>query len=131
MKKLLILLCLIALGSSGAIAAELPAADAALIEKAGVPLYPGATFATGNEDTGFRFATAEAPETVRNWYRKKLAGWSLFDKFDSWILYDGEAGASMGDLMSKSQVQVQANENLPEWHDVDKSMTTEIVILVK
>lgn len=33
--------------------------------------------------------------------------------------------------MSKSQVQVQANEDLPEWHGVDRSMTTEIVILVK
>jgi len=129
MDKLLLVVCLITLAVPVA-AAELPAADAALIQGAGVPLYPAATFATGNKDVGFRFATSEDPETVRKWYQEKLAAWSLFDKYDSWILYHGEPGASMGDLMSLSQVQVQANENLPEWHGVDKSMTTEIVIMV-
>ena len=130
MRKLLFVLCLIALGAPAATAADLPASDAALIEAGRVPLYPGATFATGNKDVGFRFATSEAPEAVRKWHQEKLAGWSLFDKYDSWILYQGEPGASMGDLMSLNQVQVQTNENLPEWHKVNKSMTTEIVIVV-
>ncbi|MCG6925173.1 MAG: hypothetical protein LJF30_07685 [Acidobacteria bacterium] len=130
MRTLLLTVLLIGLAGSVALAADLPAADAALIEGAGVPLYPGATFATGSKDVGFRFATSEAPAVVRKWYQEKLAGWVLFDKYDSWILYQGEPGASMGDLMSLNQVQVQTNENLPEWHDVDKSMTTEIVIMV-
>jgi hypothetical protein len=129
LKMLTFVLCLVALATPVA-AAELPAADAALIEGAGVPLYPGATFATGNKDVGFRFATSEAPEVVRKWYQEKLAGWSLFDQYNSWILYHGEPGASMADLMSRDQVQVQTNENLPEWHEVDESMTTEIVIMV-
>ena len=130
MKKLLLAVCLIGLAAPVAIAADLPASDAALIDGAGVQLYPGATFATGSKDVGFRFATSEAPEAVRKWYQEKLASWSLFDEYDSWILYDGEEGASMGDLMSLNQVQVQTNENLPEWHQVDKSMTTEIVVMV-
>lgn len=74
--------------------------------------------------------TPQLPDAVRTWYREKLAGWSLFDQYDSWILYDGEPGAGMGDLMALNQVQVQTNENLPEWHGVDKSLTTEIVIMV-
>jgi len=130
MRTLLLTVLLIGLAGSVALAADLPAADAALIAGAGVPLYPGATFATGSKDVGFRFATSEAPAVVRKWYQEKLAGWVLFDKYDSWILYKGEPGASMGDLMSLNQVQVQTNENLPEWHNVDKSMTTEIVIMV-
>jgi hypothetical protein len=130
MRKLSLVLCLIALGAAVAPAAELPAADAALIEAAGVPLYPGAAFATGSKDVGFRFATSEAPDAVRKWYQEKLSGWSLFDKYESWILYQGEPGASMGELMTLNQVQVQTNEKLPEWHQVDESMTTEIVIMV-
>lgn len=130
MKHLLFALCLLALGALVAPAADLPAADATLIEAAGIPLYPGATFATGSKDVGFRFATSEPPETVRQWYQEKLASWSLFDQFDSWILHEGEPVKGMGDLMSRDQVQVQKNDMLPEWHKVDKSMTTEIVIMV-
>jgi hypothetical protein len=99
MKMLPSVLCLIALAAPVA-AADLPADAAALIEGAGVPLYSGATFATGKKDVGFRFATSEPREGVRKWYQEKLAGWSLFDQYGSWILYHGEPGASMGDLMS-------------------------------
>ena len=130
MKTLLAVLGLAALCAPVAFAADLPAADAARIEKAGVPLYPGATFATGSKDVGFRFATAESPDVVRQWYQEKLEGWRLFDQYGSWILYKGDPVAGMGELMSRHQVQVQTNENLPEWHQVDKSMTTEVVIMV-
>ena len=130
MKHLLFALCLLALGALVAPAADLPAADAALIEGAGVPLYPGATFATGNKDVGFRFATSESPDVVRKWYQEKLASWSLFDQYNSWILHEGEPVKGLGELMSRSQVQVQTNDMLPEWHQVDKNMTTEIVIMV-
>jgi hypothetical protein len=111
-------------------AADLPAADATRIEKAGVPLYPGAAFATGNKEVGFRFATSETPESVRQWYQEKLDDWLLFDEYGSWILYRGEPVKGLGELMSRDQVQVQANENLPEWHKLDESMTTEIVVMV-
>ena len=130
MRHLLFALSLLALGALVAPAADLPSADAALIEAAGIPLYPGAAFATGSKDLGFRFATSESPEAVRKWYQEKLASWSLFDRFGSWVLHEGEPVEGMGDLMSRNQVQVQKNDKLPEWHDLDKSMTTEIVIMV-
>jgi hypothetical protein len=36
----------------------------------------------------------------------------------------------MGEVMSKNQVSVKHNDNLPQWHSLDKNMTTEIVIMI-
>jgi len=36
----------------------------------------------------------------------------------------------MAEVMSKLQVMIQENENLPEWFSLDKSMTREIVIMI-
>ena len=130
MKLLLVTLMLAVPLATPVTAADLPAADAALIESAGVPLYPGAAFATGNKDVGFRFATSDEVASVREWYREKMGDWRLFDEYGSWILYPGEPVEGLGELMSRHQPQVQTNENHPEWHSVDKAMTTEIVIMV-
>jgi len=109
---------------------DLPAKDAKIIEAAGIPIFSGATFAIGNLDTGYRFATSKPPAEVRQWYQKKLSDWSLLDKYGSWILYKGQQGLEMSDVMSKLQVMVQKNENLPQWHSLKKDMTTEIVIMI-
>ena len=81
---------------------------------------------------GYRYASSESVEKVRKWYKKKLSSWPVYkDKFDTWIIYKGEPGADMGQLvMQKNQVSVQKNEKLPEWHSLDKDMTTEILIFI-
>jgi hypothetical protein len=131
MKRLAIgLLGLSILFCMDVIAAELPAKDADIIKAAGVSIHPDITFATGNQDVGYRFATSKSPEEIRKWYRDKLSEWSLYDQYGGWILYKGEKGLGLGDVMSKLQVMIQKNDKLPEWHSLDKNMTTEVVIMI-
>ena len=113
-----------------AYAADLNQSDASMIESAGVPVYSKAIFAYGNQDVGFRFATSVPFEEVRQWYREKLPKWSVLDQYGSWILYDGEPGAGLGEVMSKTQILIKENENLPGWHSLEKNMTTEITIMI-
>ena len=131
MKKwALVLVGLLIFSSSITHGAELPAQDAKVIEAAGIPIYSGATFATGSQDVGYRFATSKSPAEVRKWYREKLSDWSLYEEYGGWILYKGQQGLGMSEVMSKLQVMIKENENLPQWHSLKKDMTTEIVIMV-
>ena len=113
-------------------ALSLPDKDEQLIKSAGIPLYSKARFVYGNNSVGYRFASSEPLDNVRAWYKKKLSSWPVYeDKYGSWIIYKGKPGANMGELiMQKNQVSVQKNDKLPEWHSLDKNMTTEILIQV-
>jgi hypothetical protein len=128
MKKLFIILFIVF--SVNAYAAILQPSDSKLIEAAGVPLFSKATFVYGNKDVGFRFASSTPPEEVQKWHRQQLPKWSLFSEYGGWILYDGAPGIGMGEVMSKNQVSVKHNKNLPQWYSLDKKMTTEIVIMI-
>jgi len=120
--------------AAGAIptATSLPDQDEKLIQNAGIPIYSKARFVYGNSSVGYRFASSQPIETVKTWYKNKLSSWSVYeDTFGSWIIYNGKPGADLGELiMQKTQVSVQKNDKLPEWHSLDKDMTTEIVIMV-
>ena len=72
MKKLFIILFLVC--SVSANATDLPHSDSQLINAAGVPLFSGGTFVLGNKDLGFRFASSEPPEGIKEWYRKQISG---------------------------------------------------------
>jgi len=113
-------------------ALSLPAQDEKLIKNAGIPLYSKARFVYGNPSVGYRYASNESVETVRNWYKKKLSSWPVYeDDLGTWIIYDGKPGANMTQLlMQKNQVSIQKNDKLPEWHSLDKDMTTEVVIFI-
>lgn len=109
---------------------EAPADVKAVLGKAGVPVFPGAVFCTGNTEVAFRFATKQPPEAVRKWYASQKPGWSLFDesKFDIWVLYEGPKKIGMMEWMNYNMVQVGKNDQLPSWHKLPKDMTTEIVL---
>jgi len=109
---------------------DLKPLDAKLIEAAGIPLYPKAIFAAGNQEIGFRFATSVPPEEAQEWYRKQLTEWALYDKYGGWILYDGAPGKGMAEVMTVNHISIEHNDNLPEWHSLRKNMTTEIVIMI-
>ena len=111
-------------------AAELKQSDISLMESPGVPVYSETIFAYGNSDVGFRFATSVSPDEVRKWYRAKLPKWSVLDEYGSWIMYDGEPGAGLGEVLSKNQILIKKNDNLPGWHSLEKNMTTEITIMI-
>ena len=128
MKTTLAVILLIA--AKLAIAEMLPAADAELIESAGIPIHADVMFVYGNSSVGFRFASNKPVDEIRSWYIEQLAEWSVMDDFGLWSLYDGPEGASFGDLMSTNQVIIADNEDLPGWHSLDDDMTTEIVIML-
>jgi hypothetical protein len=128
MKRIFLILFLVF--SVNSFAASLQPADSKLIKAAGVPLFSKATFVYGNKDVGFRFASSTPPEEVQKWYRQQLPKWALLKEYGGWILYNGAPGVGMGEVMSKNQVSVKHNDNLPQWHSLDKKMTTEIVIMI-
>jgi len=51
-------------------------------------------------------------------------------KYESCVLYYGFLGKYIERLIGKSQVSVHKNDSIPEWHSIDKNMTTEIMISV-
>jgi len=115
-----------------ALAAELSGSDATILKKAGIPIYRDAEFINGALSAGMgeRFASSTPVADVQAFYRKKLPSWALNTEYGSWILYDGKPGVGPAVYMKKKQVLVKKNENLPAWFGIDKSRTTEIIIVV-
>lgn len=116
-----------------AVAADLPAKDAKIMEEAGIPLYKGAEFINGglgDELVGARFASSAPVEDVRAFYQDKFPNWALNAEYGAWILYDGEPGGGPAAYMGKQQISVATNKNLPEWFGLAGNKTTEIIIVV-
>ncbi len=130
----LVITCILALAFSAgiALAADLPARDVKILKEARIPVYQGAEYTNGalGGEMGVRFASSAPVEDVRKFYREKFPGWALNDQYGSWILYNGEPGGGPAGYMGKQQVMVVNNKNLPSWFGVDKSKTTEIIIVV-
>lgn len=120
----------LALWALGVSAASVPPESAAAMEKAGVPMYPGAVYCTGDPTIGIRFATSDAPEKVQAWYRERLAGWTLFNEFGMWALVDAPSVGGLGDLMANNQLVVSHNAELPGWHGLAADMTTDITTML-
>ena len=101
-----------------------------VLSKAGVPIYPGAIFCVGSTSAGLRFATKDSVEKVKKWYRAQRSNWSLIDKpkYEIWVLYEGPPGIAMMGWLEYNLAQVSVNKDLPDWHDLPKDMTTEIVL---
>jgi len=92
------------------------------------PSYPQSIYCIGTLEMGVRFASNKAPEIVRIWYQDKLPDWSVMDTYGTWVLYDGPADASPPAVMSRKQITIMKNENLPSWHGLSADMTTEIMM---
>jgi hypothetical protein len=114
------------------LAADLPAKDAKILEDAGIPVYKGAEYVNGQLGgiMGLRLATSATLEEVRAFYRSEFPSWALNAEYGSWILYNGEPGSGPAAYMEKQQIMVAENKNLTEWFGIDKSKTTEIMIVV-
>jgi len=115
-----------------ALAAELSGNDATILEKAGIPIYQDAEFINGalGGEMGARFASSTPAADVQKFYRERFPSWALNAEYGSWILYDGKPGGGPAAYMDKKQISVKKNENLPTWFGIDKSRTTEIIIVV-
>jgi phospholipase C len=124
---LLALSLLLAVGAANA--KDLPAAEAAAIKAAGIPIYEQAVFLDGSREAGYRFATSQPPAAVKQWYRGKLADWVLFDQYGAWVLHKERKGAPLPEIIGKRQVSVATNPDMVGMYKISKDMTTEIVIV--
>ena len=102
-----------------------------VIKSVDINVYPGATFVYGNSEIGYCFTTKESVETVKAWYKKQLSSWQVNENKDSCFIYNGKEETNIRDLvMENPLVSIRENSNLPEEHNLDKKMTTEIIIMV-
>ena len=107
---------------------DIPAAAQKVIDAAGFPIYPDASYCTGDPSMGMRLASSDSVEKVREWYRAQFPDWSVYEEYGGWILHPGPADAPMPVVMSGYQVSISENAALPEWHGLSADMTTEILI---
>lgn len=133
MKLTLASCLLLGLSAGVALAEDLSARNARILEKAGIPFYQDMKFlngALGDAVMGARFGSSAAVEDVQAFYRSKFKSWSLYDKYGAWILYNGKPGNGPAAYMGKQQISVVENKNLPTWFGLPQNMTTEIIIVV-
>lgn len=133
MQSLLMISLVFILSAGIALAASLSAKDVKILKDAGIPLYKGVQFINGglgDKVVGARFASSASVEDVRAFYKSKFPGWALNTQYGAWILYKGEPGKGPAAYMGKQQISVAKNDKLPSWFGLDKSITTEIIIVV-
>lgn len=71
-------------------------------EKVGIPIYPGATFASAIEGSegglppSVNLISNDPPEKVRKWYENNLEGWNYSEKLD--LFYEGQKEPEISEL---------------------------------
>lgn len=127
---LFIVLSLIFISFNASANNPLSSKDKDILDKAGVPIYSGLEFMNGitGDMISMRFATSENVKTLREWYRKKLPKWAVYDEYGIWILYDGKPGGGPANYMTKINISITENTNIPQWFSMPANMTTEVTI---
>jgi hypothetical protein len=83
-----------------AVADELSAAQLDALESAGMPLYPGSSYTTGDDEiaTIMWFKSTDSPDTIMDWYKDKLSDWFELDANGSRVIFKGPAGLTAAEL---------------------------------
>ena len=125
-----IVLSLILISFNASANNPLSSKDKDILDKAGVPIYPELRYMNGitGDMISMRFATSDNVKTLREWYRKKLPKWALYDEYGIWILYDGKPGGGPANYMTKTNISIAENTNIPQWFSMPANMTTEVTI---
>jgi len=102
-------------GSLAAFAEDLSPEQLKILESNGIPLYPGATYRTGDNEaaTVMWFGTQDPPGKVMDWYKDKLSGWSEITVNSSRVIYKGPAGADPKDLSTWPYVFTRITDETP------------------
>ena len=103
---ILLAVAMVASGPAITYAEDLSATQLKALEGAGVPLYPDATYTTGDDEvaTILWFKSLDSPENIMNWYKDKLSGWSEMDVNGSRVIYKGPGGLEAKDLSTKPYI---------------------------
>lgn len=109
-----------------ALAEDLSAAQKKALETAGVPVYPGATYMTGDDGiaTVMWFGTKDSPDMIMDWYKGNLSGWSEMTASGSRVTYKGPKGMDAKDLNSKPYIFARTKDETPG--ETDSEITVRI-----
>jgi hypothetical protein len=127
-KTVLMILLGIMVAAAPSFGGDIPGDVKAGFDKAGLKIYPGAVYCTGQLEWGVRFATSDSPEKVMQWYQEQYPQWSVQDKYDLWTFYDGPPDQGPGFIMGVRNLFVKFTAEVPGWHGLAADMTTEITM---
>ncbi len=129
-----VLIALLLVVSLAHAAAQLSKEDAAAIKAAGVTIYPGSVYLSGSPGLVAHFATADSPEKVQEWYRKKLPGWTLNKEMGEWYLHKGKPFTNqfelLNEMVNRPSIMVSVDEDIPIVWGLKETMKTEIFISI-
>lgn len=113
---LMVLFLAFAVGSPlVAFAEDLSPAQVKALESAGVPVYPGASYTTGNDEiaTVMWFKSMDPPDKIMAWYEEKLSDWSVLDVNGSKVVYKGPKGKEAKDLSTMAHIWARTKDEDP------------------
>ncbi len=88
-------------------AGSLTPAQQEALHQAEVPVYPDASFMTGDDDGASMmlwFQSSDSSEKIMDWYREKLSSWSVVDANGMTIVYKGPPGLDIQQVSGKPYV---------------------------
>jgi len=116
-KILMVLFLVFVVGSPLTVSAEdLSAAQIKILETTKIPVYPGATYMTGDDSdaaTVMWFGTKDSPDKIMDWYKGKLPGWSEITANGSRVVYKGPGGAEAKDIPTWPYIFARITDETP------------------
>ena len=72
------------------------------LESAGVPIYPGSVYLTGDDSdaTVMWFSSDDSPDDIMDWYKEQLGDWSELESNGVRAIYKGPPGIEPSDMMA-------------------------------
>lgn len=104
---ILLAVVMVAAGPAPIYAEDLSSAQVKALEGAGVPVYPGANYLTGDDSdaaTVMWFHTKDSPDKIMDWYKGNLTGWLEMTVNGSRITYKGPGKIEAKDISTRSYV---------------------------
>lgn len=119
---------LILLGGQVAFGQNMTESQKSALESVGVPMYPGSSFLTADEDghVVLWFRSADKPDTIMDWYEENLTDWSAATIGSTRVVYKGPAGLEQEEIMTVPYVFVTSAEKLGNDPDDDNEITVRI-----
>jgi len=119
LRILMVLLLVFAIGSPlSAFAEDLSPAQIKALEGAGVPVYPGANYLTGDDSdaaTVMWFYTKDSPDKIMDWYKNNLPGWLELQANGTRLLYKGPGKIEAKDAPTRSYIfTITKDEETPD-----------------
>lgn len=98
---LLALALVLILSTAQAVTSEdLAGHQVSALESAGVPVYPGSVYLTGDDEvaTIMWFSSDDSPDEIMDWYKAQLDGWSEIEVNGTRAIYQGPPGVASSEL---------------------------------